>query len=72
MRGILLNWKMATIMSLTWDDTPGAEYEYFNKTDQDFAATHIERVIDIFTCMQWATIQKFRAIKRESAKYNRK
>ncbi len=35
-------------VDLTWDDTPGAEYDYFNRTDQDFAATHIRKDLSVY------------------------
>lgn len=30
-------------VDLTWDDTPGGEYDYFNKTDRDYGRTHLRR-----------------------------
>ncbi len=30
-------------VDLTWDDTQPPTYSYFNKTDKDFAATHVRR-----------------------------
>lgn len=30
-------------VDLTWDDTEPATYLYFNKTDQDYASTHVRR-----------------------------
>lgn len=34
-------------VDLTWDDTPGYEYDYFNKTDEDYADTHIRQELSI-------------------------
>lgn len=34
-------------VDVTWDDTPGGEYDYFNKTDQDYADTHVRRELSI-------------------------
>lgn len=34
-------------VDVTWDDTPGGEYDYFNKTDQDYADTHVRRDLSI-------------------------
>lgn len=34
-------------VDVTWDDTPGYEYDYFNKTDEDYANTHIRQDLSI-------------------------
>ncbi len=34
-------------VDLTWDDTPGGEYDYFNKTDKDYADTHVRRDLSV-------------------------
>ncbi len=34
-------------VDVTWDDTPGGEYDYFNKTDEDYANTHIRQDLSI-------------------------
>lgn len=34
-------------VDLTWDDTPGGEYDYFNKTDSDYADTHVRRDLSV-------------------------
>lgn len=34
-------------VDVTWDDTPGGEYDYFNKTDEDYANTHIRQDMSI-------------------------
>lgn len=34
-------------VDLTWDDTPGGEYDYFNKTDQEYADTHVRRDLSV-------------------------
>lgn len=34
-------------VDLTWDDTPGGEYDYFNKTDQDYEGTHVRRSLSV-------------------------
>lgn len=32
----------------TWDDTEGGNYEYFNKTDQDYADTHVRQELSVY------------------------
>lgn len=32
----------------TWDDTDPATYDYFNKTDSDFAATHVRTGLSVY------------------------
>ena len=34
-------------VDVTWDDTPGGEYDYFNKNDQDYADTHVRRDLSV-------------------------
>lgn len=34
-------------VDVTWDDTPGGEYDYFNQTDQDYANTHVRRELSV-------------------------
>ena len=34
-------------VDVTWDDTPGGEYDYFNKTDEDYSDTHIRQDLSI-------------------------
>lgn len=34
-------------VDVTWDDTPGGEYDYFNKTDQEYEDTHVRRDLSI-------------------------
>lgn len=34
-------------VDVTWDDTPGGEYDYYNKTDQEFAPTHVRRSLSV-------------------------
>lgn len=34
-------------VDLTWDDTPGGEYDYFNRTDQEYADTHVRRDLSV-------------------------
>lgn len=34
-------------VDVTWDDTPGGEYDYFNKTDKDYADTHVRRDLSV-------------------------
>lgn len=34
-------------VDVTWDDTPGGEYDYFNKTDEDYANTHVRRELSV-------------------------
>lgn len=48
-------------VDVTWDDTPDGEHDYFNKTDDDYAKTHVRRSmsIDLPQCEG----QKYRYIK---------
>lgn len=32
----------------TWDDTDGGTYDYFNKTDADYAGSHIRRELSVY------------------------
>lgn len=32
----------------TWDDTDGGNYDYFNKTDEDYARSHIRQELSIY------------------------
>lgn len=34
-------------VDLTWDDTPEGEYDYFNRTDSDYAGTHVRRDLSV-------------------------
>lgn len=34
-------------VDVTWDDTPGGEYDYFNKTDEQYEDTHVRRDLSI-------------------------
>lgn len=34
-------------VDVTWDDTPGGEYDYYNKTDEDYADTHVRRELSV-------------------------
>ena len=34
-------------VDVTWDDTPGGEYDYFNKTDEDYADTPVRRDLSV-------------------------
>lgn len=34
-------------VDVTWDDTPGGEYDYFNKTDEEYADTHVRRDLSV-------------------------
>ncbi len=34
-------------VDVTWDDTPGGEYDYFNKTDEDYADTHVRQDLSV-------------------------
>lgn len=34
-------------VDVTWDDTPGGEYDYFNKTDEDYADTHMRQELSV-------------------------
>lgn len=34
-------------VDLTWDDTPGGEYDYFNRTDQEYASTHVRQDLSV-------------------------
>lgn len=35
-------------VDVTWDDIPGGEYDYFNKTDQDYAGTHLREELSVY------------------------
>lgn len=39
-------------VDVTWDDTPGGEYDYYNKSDKEFSATHVRRslAVDLPEC----------------------
>ncbi len=32
----------------TWDDTEGGNYDYFNRTDQDYADTHVRQELSVY------------------------
>ena len=32
----------------TWDDTGSGSYEYFNKTDEDYATTHVRKELSVY------------------------
>ena len=34
-------------VDVTWDDTPGGEHDYFNKSDRDFESTQVRRDLSI-------------------------
>lgn len=34
-------------VDLTWDDTPDGEYDYFNRTDQEYANTHVRQDLSV-------------------------
>lgn len=34
-------------VDVTWDDTPGGEYDYYNKTDQEFSDTHVRQSLAV-------------------------
>ena len=35
-------------VDVTWDDTDGGNYDYFNKTDGDYADTHIRQELSVY------------------------
>ncbi len=35
-------------VDVTWDDTEGGNYDYFNKTDQDYAGTHVRQELSVY------------------------
>lgn len=35
-------------VDVTWDDTEGGRHEYFNKTDQDYADTHVRQELAVY------------------------
>ena len=35
-------------VDVTWDDTEGGNYDYFNKTDQDYAGTHMRQELSVY------------------------
>lgn len=34
-------------VDVTWDDTEGGQYDYFNKTDEDYADTHVRQELSV-------------------------
>ena len=34
-------------VDVTWDDTPGGEYDYFNRSDEDFKKTHVRKSLSV-------------------------
>ncbi len=34
-------------VDVTWDDTEGGEYDYFNKTDEEYADTHVRQDLSV-------------------------
>lgn len=34
-------------VDVTWDDTPGGEYDYFNRSDADFKTTHVRKSLSV-------------------------
>lgn len=34
-------------VDVTWDDTPEGEHDFFNKTDEDYAETHVRRDLSV-------------------------
>lgn len=34
-------------VDVTWDDTEGGQYDYFNKTDEDYADTHVRQDLSV-------------------------
>jgi transglutaminase/protease-like cytokinesis protein 3 len=34
-------------VDVTWDDTPGGEYDYFNRTDAEYAGTHVRQSLSV-------------------------
>jgi len=51
-------------VDVTWDDTPGGEYEYFNKSDQDYAGTHIRK--DLSVRLPACNGQQYRNLEQSS------
>ena len=35
-------------MDVTWDDAAAIRYDYFNKTDADFASTHVRQNLSVY------------------------
>lgn len=35
-------------VDVTWDDTEGGQYDYFNKNDQDYADTHVRQELAVY------------------------
>lgn len=35
-------------VDVTWDDTEGGNYEYFNQSDQDYADTHLRQELSVY------------------------
>ena len=52
----------------TWDDTQGGNYDYFNKTDQDYAGTHMREELSVY--LPPCNGQKYRNLEPESGVQN--
>jgi len=48
----------------TWDDTEGGNYDYFNKTDQDYAGTHVRQELSVY--LPPCNGQRYRNLEQES------
>lgn len=52
----------------TWDDTEGGNYDYFNKTDQDYAGTHVRQELSVY--LPPCNGQRYRNLEPESGMEN--
>lgn len=52
----------------TWDDTEGGNYDFFNKTDQDYAGTHVRQELSVY--LPPCNGQRYRNLEPESSMEN--
>lgn len=52
----------------TWDDTEGGNYDYFNKTDQDYGRTHVRQELSVY--LPPCNGQRYRNLEPESGAAN--
>lgn len=52
----------------TWDDTEGGNYDFFNKTDQDYAGTHVRQELSVY--LPPCNGQRYRNLEPESGMEN--
>lgn len=57
-------------VDLTWDDTDGGHYDYFNKTDEDYAPTHVRT--DLSVRLPACNATKYRQENEDPAERSRR